>query len=143
MGGPAADTHAMLQGKIDDGPRWPRGQKFVLSAAGRSAHEAHRAAVQEARGVGRAALDAALAAWSAPLQVEPSDGVLLAELRDKPRGLPELTRAVEDAGVSAAEVRGAIGRLVKAGLVEPVPLASQVAAAAPEPAPAPFRSRWG
>jgi hypothetical protein len=132
----------MLQGKTDDGPRWPRGQKFSLSAAGQSAHDGHRAAVQAARGVGRSALDAALAAWSAPLQVEPADGVLLGELREKPRGLADLSRALEDAGVSAAEVRAAMGRLAKAGLVEPVPLASQAAAAA-SPAPAPFRSKWG
>ncbi len=134
----------MLQGKPDDGPRWPRGQKFVLSATGQTAHDAHRAAVQGARGVGRSALDAAITAWAAPLQVEPGDGVLLSELREKPRGLADLSRAVEDAGLSPAEVRAAVGRLVKAGLVEAVPLASQVAqAAAPARTPLPFRTRWG
>jgi hypothetical protein len=142
MGRPAADTLAMLQGKTDDGPRWPRGQKFTLTAAGLAAHDVHRAAVLEARGVGRSALDAGLAAWAAPLHVEPSDGLVLTELREKPRGLADLAHAVEDAGMSAAEVRASVGRLVKAGLVLPVPLASQTPAA--DPAPLPFRSnRWG
>ena len=142
MDHPTADTLAMLQGKTDDGPRWPRGQKFVLSTAGLAAHDAHRAAVLEARGGGRSALDTALAAWAAPLQVEPADGALLSELREKPRGLADLAHAVEDAGTSASEVRASVGRLVKAGLVEAVPLASQ---RPPEPVapPPPVRpNRW-
>ena len=113
----------MLQGKSSDGPRWPRGQKFTLSLAGREAHEAHRTAVLSARGLSRASLDAALAAWAAPRQVEPGDGVLLGELLGEPRGLSELTRAFEDAGASSAEVRSALGRLVTAGLVDLVPAA--------------------
>jgi hypothetical protein len=117
--------------------RWPRGQKFSLSAAGREAHEAHRQAVLHARGVGRGALDAGLLAWAAPRQVEPGDGVLLGELLEKPRGLADLSRALEDAGTSAAEVRGAIDRLVGAGLVEPVPMASQE-----EQRPTPAPMRW-
>lgn len=115
----------MLQAKSGDGPRWPRGQKFTLSLAGREAHEAHRTAVLVARGLSRAALDAALSAWAAPRQVEPGDGVLLGELLDRPRGLPDLTHAFEDAGTSAAEVRAAVARLVSAGLVDPVPSARQ------------------
>jgi len=110
----------MLQGKTNDGPRWPRGQKFTLSATGREAHLAHRQAVQQARGVGRGALETALSAWAAPRQVEPGDGVLLGELLERPRGLADLSRSLEDAGHSPVEVRAAIDRLVVAGLVEPV-----------------------
>jgi hypothetical protein len=119
------DTVSMLQSKTGDGPRWPRGQKFTLSLAGREAHEAHRTAVLSARGLSRAALDAALTAWAAPRQVEPGDGVLLGELLDGPRGLADLTRGLESAGVSAAEVRAAVARLVSAGLVDLVPTAHQ------------------
>ncbi len=115
----------MLQSKSGDAPRWPRGQKFTLSLAGREAHEAHRTAVQSARGLSRASLDAALAAWAAPRQVQPGDGVLLGEMLDQPRGLPDLTRALEGAGTSATEVRAAVARLVKAGLVDLVPTARQ------------------
>jgi hypothetical protein len=115
----------MLQSKSGDGPRWPRGQKFTLSLAGREAYEAHRTAVLSARGLSRGALDAALAAWAAPRLVEPGDGVLLGEMLDRPRGLPDLTRALESAGTSASEVRAAVARLVTAGLVDLVPTARQ------------------
>lgn len=111
----------MFADKPNDGPRWPRGQKFTLSLAGREAQEAHRTTVLSARGQSRLALDAALGAWAGPRQVQPGDGVLLAELLERPRGLPDLTRALEDAGTSGAEVRAAIARLVTAGLVEAVP----------------------
>jgi hypothetical protein len=127
----------MLNTKMSDGPRWPRGQKFTLSAMGVQAEEAYRGAVLEARAVSRSALDAALAAWAAPRQVASGDGVILGELRAKPRGLQDLARALEDAGTSAAEVRASVDRLFKAGLLEPVPLASR----AVEPAP-PAVPRW-
>lgn len=108
--------------------RWPRGQKFATSAAGQGAEDAYRAAVLSARASGRAALDAALAAWAAPLGVEPQDGVVLGELRAKPRGLGDLADALLECGIDAAAVRAAIDRLFTAGLAEPVPLASQLGA---------------
>lgn len=107
--------------------RWPRGQKFTLSAAGLEAEQAHREVVNGARSSGRASLQAALAAWAAPLRVNAGDGVLLGELRGQKKGLNDLSRALQDAGIEAAEVKAAIDRLVLAGLAEPVPLASQVA----------------
>ncbi len=126
----------MFSGKLNDGPRWPRGQKFSLSLAGREAQEAYRSAVVSARGQSRAALDAALGAWAEPRQVQPGDGVLLGELLERPRGLSDLIRALEGAGTSGAEVRGAMGRLVSAGLVD-------AAAARPaEEVPAVRPNRW-
>jgi hypothetical protein len=95
--------------------------------------------VAAARGLSRAALDAALAAWASPRRVEPADGVLLPELQDKPRGLPDLTRSLEAAGASAAEIRAALGRLVTAGLVELVGPPSREAA---EPVPPSLPPRW-
>jgi hypothetical protein len=114
----------MFSGKANDGPRWPRGQKFTLSLAGREAQEAYRTTVLSARGQSRAALDAALGAWAAPRQVQAGDGVLLVELLEKPRGLPDLTEALEDAGTTGAEVRAAMARLVSAGLVDAIPARS-------------------
>jgi hypothetical protein len=111
---------------LDRPKRWPRGQKFTLSSEGAAVEEAYRAAVAAARQSGRAALDAALAAWAAPLGVQPGDGVVLSELRVERRGIPELSRALEEAGIELAEVRAAVDRLVTAGAVAPVPLASQV-----------------
>jgi hypothetical protein len=130
----------MLLGRSSDGPRWPRGQKFTLSPAGVGAEESYRSAFTGARGGGRSALDAALAAWAGPLAVAPGDGVVLRELAAKPRGLADVTTALEDTGIAPAEVRQAMDRLVKAGLVSLVPLASQVEKAA-EPLPPP-RTRW-
>jgi hypothetical protein len=126
----------MLQGKTPDGTRWPRGQKFTLSAAGVEADVAYRGAVLDARAMSRAALEGALAAWAAPRQVAAGDGVVLGELRTKPSGLADLARALEDAGTSAAEVRAAVDRLVKAGLLDPVQVAPR---ADPVPRPA---VRW-
>jgi hypothetical protein len=118
----------LLDTKRAGAKRWPRGQKFTPSAAGIAADDAYRSAVAEARGVGRTALDTALAAWAGPLGVKAGDGVVLGELRRKPQGLSELARALEECGIEAAEVRAAVDRLVDAGLVEPVPLASQLGA---------------
>lgn len=102
------------------------------------AQETYRAAVLEARGAGRSALESALAAWALPhAPVAGGDGVLLGELTGKPPGLADLTRALEDTGLAAGDVRAALDRLVRAGLVALVPLASQLAAERPPPA-----SRW-
>lgn len=105
--------------------RWPRGQKFTLSAAGAEAQETYRRAVAEARGAGRTALESALAAWASPLRVAPTDGVVLAELSGKRVGLSSLCEALEPSGIVPEEVRASVSRLVDAGIVEPVPLASQ------------------
>ena len=107
--------------------RWPRGQKFALSTTGEEAQVAYREAVLAARASGRTALDAALAAWAGPRLLAPGDGVVLCELSGKRLGVPHLVEALETSGIPRDEVRGAIDRLVTAGLVESVPLASQVA----------------
>jgi hypothetical protein len=109
-----------------EGRRWPRGQKFTISTSGLRADDAYRAAVLTARAAGRSALDAALAAWATPHGVLPGDGVVLGELRATRRGLSELARTVEACGIEEREVRAAVDRLVTAGLVDAVPLASQV-----------------
>jgi hypothetical protein len=115
----------------------------VLSPAGTAAADTYRAAVQGARGGGRSALDAALTGWATPLAVAPGDGVLLVDLASaKPRGLADVTAALEDAGIPPAEVRLGLDRLVKAGLVSLVPLASQVEKEAATAAAARPPTRW-
>ena len=100
-----ADTcasHAHPRPTTADAPRrWPRGQKFTLSAAGEAADRLHRDTVNGARGSGRATLDAALAAWAAPLGVQPGDGLLLSELRGQRRGLNELVARPRVAAASS------------------------------------------
>lgn len=121
---------AVLTSKPQDGrKRFARGQKFAISTGlGAEATEAYRAAVQEARASGRAALDAALVAWAEPRAVSPRDGVILAELTGKPLGLSRLAEALEPSGLSTEEVRAGVGRLLDAGILELVPLASQLPA---------------
>ena len=119
----------MLENKPTSSPkRWPRGQKFTVSDAGVEVEESYRAMIGAARTSGRSALEAALAAWAGPRGLSPGDGVVLAELRGKRLGLQDLCRGLEAAGIPPDEVRAAIGRLVAAGAVEPLPLASQVGA---------------
>ena len=113
-------------GKPSDRKRWPRGQKFTLSAAGADAEQAYRSAVLGARASGRSALDSALTAWAVPRRVAPGDGVVLVELSGKRLGLSHLCDALETTGIVPDEVRAAVGRLVDAGIVEPVPIGSQL-----------------
>jgi len=100
--------------------RWPRGQKFILSAAGEVADQLHRETVNGSRSSGRSSLDAALLAWAAPFGVRPGDGLLLSELRGQQRGLNDLVLALETSGIEPADVKASVDRLVHAGLAEPV-----------------------
>lgn len=121
-----AQTSAVHTGKPTDGrKRWARGQKFTLSAAGSEAAAAYRDAVLGARSSGRTALEAALVAWASPRGVAPTDGMILAELLGKRVGFTALCDALETSGVAPEEIRAGVGRLVDAGIVELVPLASQ------------------
>ena len=106
--------------------RFARGQKFTLSAAGADAEQAYRDAVTSARASGRTTLEAALVAWAEPRRVTPADGVILAELSGKRLGFGRLCEALETSGASAEEIRAGVGRLLDAGIVELVPLASQL-----------------
>jgi hypothetical protein len=115
----------MLMGKPAERKRWPRGQKFTLSAVGAEAAVAYRDAVLRARASGRTALESALADWAVPRRVAPGDGVVLAELTGKRLGLSHLCEALETTGIVPDEVRAAVGRLVDAGIVEAVPIGSQ------------------
>jgi hypothetical protein len=115
----------MLSSKSAEGrKRWARGQRFAVSAAGAEAEESYRNAVLGARSSGRSALESALSAWASPRGLAAGDGVILAELSGKQLNLPGLCEALEVTGIVPDEVRAALGRLVDAGIVEPVPLAS-------------------
>jgi hypothetical protein len=114
--------------KSRGGKRWPRGQKFVLSATGVEAEASYREAVATARSSGRSALDASQRAWAEPYALQPGDGVILGELRGGKRSIADLAKALEDCGTTAADVKAAVDRLTDALLVEPSP-GSSVAAA--------------
>ncbi len=113
------------------GRRWPRGQRFALSEPGVDAEAAYRAAVFEARSLGREALTTAVKRWADPLGVTPSDGVVMAEIRPGRRSLADLARSLESCGTPAAQIRESVDRLVERGLVEPLPPPGATAATPP------------
>ncbi len=110
------------------GKRWPRGQKFELSPTGVAAESGYREAVHAARAQGRGALESAQRTWAEPLGVQPSDGVVLGELRSGKKSLADITRALEDCGTTPLEVKGAVDRLSEVKLIAPVPVPAQAAA---------------
>ena len=63
---------------------------------------------------------------AAPHGLAPADGIVLAELSGKRLGIAELCDALDAAGIVPEDVRAAIGRLVSVGIVDPVPLRSQL-----------------
>lgn len=107
--------------KSRGGKRWPRGQKFALASAGVSAEAAYREMIAAARSSGRSTLDAAQRAWAEPLGILPADGVVLSELRVAKRSIADLAKALDDCGVTLADVKSAVDRLTDAQLVEPAP----------------------
>jgi len=113
--------------KRSRGKRWPRGQKFALSPEGVASELAYREAVQKARALGRATLVTAQQAWAAPHGLEPGDGVVLGELRSGRKSIAEIARRLEDCGTSLTEVKIAVDRLSDAHLIEPSPIAAEVA----------------
>ncbi|MHB8879501.1 MAG: hypothetical protein ACYC8T_37890 [Myxococcaceae bacterium] len=117
--------------------RWPRSQRFQLSAKGSEAEASYREVIVAARAEeGRQSFDAARAAWAAKLTLDPTDGLYLGELQNGPRTIEEITRALETCGSTRQEVHVAIDRLTGAGMMEAV-------APPPPPAPAaPAPRRW-
>ena len=114
--------------KSPAGKRWPRGTRFSLSARGIEAELAYRAAIQEARAQGRPALESAQRSWAAPLGLAHADGVVLSELASGRRSLADVCLALDACGITQAEVRGAVDRLVAAGLAEAAPPSAQLLA---------------
>lgn len=108
------------------GRRWPRGQRFALSAPGVNAEAAYRTAVMDVRSLGRDALTQAERRWAETLGLSPSDGVVMAEIRPGRRSLADLARALEACGTAPAQIRESVDRLVEKGLVEPLPLPGAV-----------------
>lgn len=102
-----------------EGSRWPRMQRFQLSAIGTEAEAAYQAAVKSShnRG-GREAFDQAVATWAAPLGVQPGDGVFLSELRISVQTLTELVECLVSCGTTKSEATAALDRLLSAKLAE-------------------------
>jgi len=115
-------------------PRWPKGQRFQLSAAGREAGVTYRAAITASRAeAGRASFDAANSDWAKRLNIESADGLYFGEMQKGPRTIDEMVASLEGCGPARSDIRTAVDRLVKLQLLEPV---------IPPPAPPPAPRRW-
>jgi hypothetical protein len=115
--------------------RFGRAQKFRLSSKGVEATAAYSRMIEGAKeGTGRAQFDAARAAWGAPLGLSAEDGLFLVEFGEEGKTLPEATRNLDGCGTTPKEVKAAVERLLKCGMLEAVP--------APPPPPAPPQRRY-
>ncbi len=98
--------------------RWPRSQRFTLSAAGREAESAYRTTIVASRAEeGRGSFDTARAEWAKALGIEPDDGVYLCEISAGPVRLENVVEALDSCGKTRQDAVAALGRLFDAGLV--------------------------
>jgi|GEM_PF-714241 len=114
--------------------KWPRSQRFQLSAAGRGAGTSYRDCIVAARSEsGRRSFDAARAEWAAQLTLEAADGLYLGELQAGSKTIAEMAASLDGCGPAPKEVRAAVERLVRLRMLEAV---------SPPPAPLPPPRRW-
>lgn len=119
----------------DEKVRYGRAQKFRLSLKGTEAVTSYSAMIEVAKaGSGRAQFDAARAKWGASFGLGSEDGLYLVEFEAGGRTVAEAARNLEGCDTSAKTVKDAVERLLKCGMLEPLP-------APPLPA-APPRRHW-
>ncbi len=98
--------------------RWPRSQRFTLSARGVEAEASYRDLIVASRAQdGRASFDEARARWAGNYKLEADDGLYLAEVRDGPINLPHIITALESCGKRRPDAISALERLVDAGFI--------------------------
>lgn len=99
--------------------RWPRSQRFVLSARGVEAETQYRELIVASRNAvnGRTAFDQARASWAGTYQLEADDGLYLAEFKAGPQNLPKLIAALETCGKTRSDAIAALERLVDTGFI--------------------------
>ncbi|GHH04112.1 hypothetical protein [Comamonas sp. JC664] len=120
----------------DEKVRYGRSQKFQLSAKGTEAVASYSAVIEAAKaGTGRAQFDAARATWGASLGLSAEDGLYLVEFEAGGRTISEAARNLEACDTTAKAVKDAVERLLKCGMLEPLP-------APPPPPAAPPRRYW-
>ncbi|AKQ63794.1 hypothetical protein A176_000706 [Myxococcus hansupus] len=119
----------------DEKVRYGRSQKFQLSAKGTEAVASYSAVIEAAKaGTGRAQFDAARATWGASLGLAAEDGLYLVEFEAGGRTISEAARNLEACDTTPKAVKDAVERLLKCGMLEPLP--------APPPPAAPPRRLW-
>jgi hypothetical protein len=99
--------------------RWSRTAKFTLSPRGLEVESEYRERIVFSRGGegGRSNFDSARADWAQRHNLQPDDGLYLAEVRTGPIRLSGIVAALESCGMLRSEAVAALGRLVDTGLV--------------------------
>ncbi len=102
--------------------RWPPRQRFTLTESGRIALAEYAEAIERyhASGQGRDQLEAAQHGWAESHKVDGRDAAILGEFAARERLPREVQAALEDCGVSLADVQAAVDRLYTAGLLGPL-----------------------
>lgn len=98
--------------------RWPRAQRFALSARGIEAEEKYRSCIVASRGEqGRVPYDAARAAWAEEHKLQPDDALYLGEVRSGPVSLAEMVESLDSCGKNHRDALAALERLLDLGFL--------------------------
>ena len=100
--------------------RWPRSQRFTLSARGQQAESAYRERIVTSRSEpGRASFDTARAEWAQAHGLSADDGLYLAEVARGPVTLSQVVESLETCGKNRLDAIAALERLSDAGMIAP------------------------
>ncbi len=98
--------------------RWPRSRKFALSPRGYEAEQDYRERIVASRAnAGRDSFDSARAAWAVAHNLQPDDGLYLAEVKSGPINLVQIIAALEACGKTRPDAISAMERLDDNGLL--------------------------
>lgn len=99
---------------------WKPRHRFVVTSTGHEAQERYRVAVLGAQGGpdARAHLDSAKRLWVEEFKLRENDVIVLEELAGGASSLADMKPALEACGVPLRDARGALDRLLAAGLIE-------------------------
>ena len=99
---------------------WKPRHRFVVTMAGHEAHQRYRSVVSTAQGGPdqRVELERVKQVWAEELKLRENDLIILEELAVGAACLADMKPALESLGLALRDARGAIDRLISAGLVE-------------------------
>lgn len=99
---------------------WKPRHRFAVTAAGKDAIGGYHQAVAEAQNSPdpRTVLEAAKKTWADQFKLRPSDGIILDELSAGRTTLADMSDALAACDLTLRDARGAVDRLLAAGLIE-------------------------
>jgi len=99
---------------------WKPRHRFAVTAPGKDAIEGYHRVVVEAQQSAdpRSELEAAKKTWADQFKLRPSDGIILDELSEGRITLADMADALAACDLTLRDARGAIDRLLAAGLIE-------------------------